>query len=109
MSTAYISPYKGLDDSKPSQASGRTAQVFQGDCSADVAVLTLSTAFPADASPQFTVGGLTGYVVVYLTAPGQIYAGPTASDKTARGGYFPAGWWPMAVQPGDVVFIRDLA
>lgn len=107
MSTAYISPYGGLDDT--SGAYRGEAQVFQGECSQDAVSVSLTTSFPADGSPQLVVSAETGYIAVYLSAPGQIYAGPEATLKEERGGYYPPGWWPMAVKTGDLVFIRDLA
>lgn len=105
MSTAYINPFAGLDDG--SGAHRGTAQCFQGDCSDDVVELTLTDEMPEEA--QYTVPGAgVGYLAIYLSAPGQIYAGPSEADKESKGAYYPAGWWPMAVKAGDVVFIRDL-
>lgn len=101
MSTAYISAFDNVDY----DGFGRGAQCFDGFCSQDRVTVTATTSFPG--SPQMTVQTGTNYVAVYLSAPGLVYAGP-APFVANRAQALPAGWWPMTVNAGDVLFIRDL-
>ena len=104
MSRAYISAFDRLDLGRY----GGGAQCFPGACSAPRADVRTAAGWPA--APHMTVGAGGGYVAIYLTAEALIYAGPAADAATydARAGAYPAGWWPMAVQPADVVLVRDL-
>ena len=105
MSRACINPFTHLDYGR----FGGGAQCFMGLCApqgrADV---TATAAWPGSA--HLTVAADTGYVAVHLTAPGLIYAGPSGSTAVydAQAATYPAGWWPMGVNVGDVVLVRDL-
>lgn len=106
MSTAYLNAFDNVDFG----AYGRGAQCFDGFLSQDRVDATLTTSFPG--SPQMTIGisPAVYYLVVVLSQPGLVYAGPPADAATiaARAQALPAGWWPMSVQPGHVVYARDL-
>lgn len=104
MSTAYINPFAGLDDTTGAFRGG--AQCFQGDCADAVQSPSLTTSFPS--TPHYVVPPNVGYIAVYLSAPGQVYAGPNPAEKSSKGAVYPEGWWPMAVRTGDSVFVRDL-
>ena len=104
MSIARISPYDGLD------AGGfrRGAQCFGGACSQARVDAAASAAWPA--TPPFVAADPTAYAAVSLAQAGLLYAGPSTDPALweVRAGAFPAGWWPVALNTGDVVVVRDL-
>ena len=106
MSVAYLNPFDNVDFG----AYGKGAQCFDGVSFVDRVTVTTSTAFPAIGSPQMTVPDGVFYLAIFLVVPSLVYAGPpvAAAVRDARAQALPAGWWPMSVQAGHLVFVRDL-